>query len=59
MGPTRFKRRLAGSPNFSRRLFWIRHLIFETCETFVFGAFMLFLAIYTIVHMIEFGMHLL
>jgi hypothetical protein len=48
-----------GSPGFSRRLFRIRLLIFEICETLVFAAFVLFLAFYTIMHMIEFGKHLL
>jgi hypothetical protein len=48
-----------GMSAFSRRLFRIRLLIFEVCETLVFAALVVFLAIYTIMHMIELGRHLL
>ena len=48
-----------GLSAFSRRLFRIRLFIFEVCETVVFAALVVFLAIYTIMHMIEFGRHLL
>jgi hypothetical protein len=48
-----------GLSAFSRRLFRIRLFIFEICETVVFAALVVFLAVYTIMHMIEFGRHLL
>jgi hypothetical protein len=44
---------------FNNRLFRIRLLIFEVCETIVFAAIVVVLAIFTIKHIIEFGMSLL
>jgi F0F1-type ATP synthase membrane subunit c/vacuolar-type H+-ATPase subunit K len=48
-----------GRSQLSGRLFRIRLIVFELCETIVFVAFVLALAIFSIMHIIEFGRHLL
>ena len=48
-----------GHSQFSERLFKIRLFVFEVCETIVFIAFVLALAVFSIIHIIEFGRHLL
>lgn len=50
---------LMGHSQFSERLFKIRLFVFEVCETIVFIAFVLALAVFSIIHIIEFGRHLL
>jgi hypothetical protein len=44
-----------GKPYFSNLLFRISLYVFEVCETIVFVALVLALAIYTIEHIVEFG----
>jgi hypothetical protein len=44
-----------GQTQFSNRLFRIRLLVFEICETAIFVALVLTLAIYSITHIVQFG----
>lgn len=44
---------------FSNRLFHIRLVVFEVCETIIFVTLVVALAIFSIMHIIEFGRHLL
>jgi hypothetical protein len=48
-----------GQAGFSRRLFRIRLYVFEICETAIFVALVLALAIYSIERIIAFGRNLL